>query len=93
MRKNHMNSEVYEGELKELKGLFRTLCGILDNYSFSPSFYTQIDKREDFSKEEKRFLKRLNNEIEDTNTGCVIKEIAKKRSNLKEILIRMESPE
>ena len=71
--------------VKKLKDLFRKLCSELDSkFCDTESYYSQVDRLQFLSKDERKYLKKLNDLVDDTKIGSRIK-------NPEEVLRQLES--
>ena len=81
----------YVERIRHLKHLFSSLCETLDQQMEYISFYEQIDSCLVFSKEERKYLKKLKNRIESINTGGYIRNIETEISHLQGLLQKVAS--
>lgn len=88
------NMEKYSSHIREtlqLKAMFRSLCQELDNRCESISFFSQVDSQEGWTKKEKKYLKKLNDLIDNTKIGREIKDPIKEYTEVKRLLLILRS--
>lgn len=81
----------YVNLVKPIKSSFRDLCSYLDaKYSDTESYYSQVERLQTLSKDERRFLKKLNDIVDDTKIGRKIKNPEQTLQQLKCITSQLE---
>lgn len=91
VEENSNKNAKYVKSILSIKCKFRDLCSYLDaRYSDTESYFSQVERLEFLSKGERRFLKKLNDMVDDTKIGRKIKNPDQIFEQLKDIISQLE---